>query len=126
VKFRGENAPVVRVGVRRDGDMWEMSCADNGIGVEEQYADKIFVIFQRLHGRDVYGGTGIGLAMCKKIVEFHGGRMWLDHSAPEGATFRWTVPVQQISTNSDEERTTDDRVAAEPADRGAVGGGRPW
>ncbi|MDQ1628507.1 MAG: hypothetical protein QOI54_2251 [Actinomycetota bacterium] len=126
VKFRGENAPVVRVGVRRDGDMWEMSCADNGIGVEEQYADKIFVIFQRLHGRDVYGGTGIGLAMCKKIVEFHGGRMWLDHSAPEGATFRWTVPVQQISTNSDEERTTDDGVAAEPADRGAVGGGRPW
>ena len=93
VKFRGEAPPVVHIGVRRDGDFWEFCCADNGIGIEPQYQDKIFVIFQRLHGRDAYGGTGIGLAMCKKIVEYHGGRMWLDADVPQGATFRWTLPV---------------------------------
>jgi signal transduction histidine kinase len=150
VKFRGESSPVIHIGVHREGDEWELSCADNGIGVEMQYADKIFVIFQRLHGRDAYGGTGIGLAMCKKIVEYHGGRMWLDHGVTAGATFRWTLPVRQADLGephqpvaadphangrsdssapepyaNDDERTTDDRVAAHPADRGAVGGGRP-
>jgi signal transduction histidine kinase len=75
VKFQGERAPRVHIGVRRDGETWELSCSDNGIGIDQQYADKIFVIFQRLHARDVYEGTGIGLAMCKKIVEYHGGRI---------------------------------------------------
>ena len=93
VKFTGEAAPRIHIGVRQDGDVWEFSCADNGIGIEEQYQDKIFVIFQRLHGRDAYSGTGIGLAMCKKIVEYHGGRMWLDTSVTSGATLRWTLPV---------------------------------
>ncbi len=95
VKFAGEANPRIHIGVRRDGDRWEFCCADNGIGIEPQYEDKIFVIFQRLHGRDVYGGTGIGLAMCKKIVEYHGGRMWLDTTVTEGATFRWTLPVDE-------------------------------
>ena len=94
-KFRGEEQPRIHIGVRRDGDVWEFCCADNGIGIEPQYEDKIFVIFQRLHGRDAYGGTGIGLAMCKKIVEYHGGRMWLDTTVTRGATFRWTLPVAE-------------------------------
>jgi signal transduction histidine kinase len=119
VKFSGGRTPRIHIGVRSDGDEWEFCCADNGIGIEPQYQDKIFVIFQRLHGRDVYGGTGIGLAMCKKIVEYHGGRMWLDTTVTEGATFRWTLPVNERGP------VRDDRVAARPPDRGAAGGGRP-
>ncbi|MEV4471671.1 ATP-binding protein [Nonomuraea sp. NPDC049504] len=97
VKFRSEEPPRVHIGVRRDGDMWEFSCSDNGIGVEPKYADRIFLIFQRLHARDVYPGTGIGLALCRKIVEYHGGQLWLDGEDTEpgghGATFRWTLPA---------------------------------
>lgn len=74
--------------------MWEFSCADNGIGVDPKYADRIFLIFQRLHPRDVYAGTGIGLALCRKIVDYHGGRLWLDgDSEGRGTTFRWTLPA---------------------------------
>ena len=97
LKFhRPDVAPVVRVDARRTDGSWEFSVADNGIGVEPEYADKIFVIFQRLHGREVYSGTGIGLALVKKIVEFHGGRVWLD-AAPRdepGAIIRFTLPVE--------------------------------
>ncbi|MDP4507328.1 sensor histidine kinase [Nonomuraea turcica] len=94
IKFRSEAPPRIHIGVKRSGDMWEFSCSDNGIGVESKYADRIFLIFQRLHPRDVYPGTGIGLALCRKIVEYHGGQMWLDKSAEgQGATFRWTLPA---------------------------------
>ena len=124
VKFRSDEAPRVHIGVRRsetDPDFWELSCTDNGIGIDPQYEDKIFVIFQRLHGRDAYGGTGIGLAMCKKIVEHHGGRLWLDSArgagaAGTGATFRWTLPVAEPRstiphTTMTTERTADDAPA---------------
>ncbi|WP_345485473.1 sensor histidine kinase [Planotetraspora phitsanulokensis] len=93
VKFRSADPPRVHIGVRRDGAMWEFSCADNGIGVHPRYADRIFLIFQRLHPRDVYPGSGIGLALCRKIVEYHGGRIWLDSGEGPGATFRWTLPA---------------------------------
>ncbi|MET7299717.1 ATP-binding protein [Embleya sp. NPDC005575] len=92
IKFHAEEAPCVHLGARWDGEQWEFSCADNGIGIEPQYADRIFVIFQRLHPKDAYGGTGIGLAMCKKIVEYHGGRIWLDAEVTDGTTIRWTLP----------------------------------
>ncbi|WP_245929004.1 sensor histidine kinase [Murinocardiopsis flavida] len=96
VKFRGDHPPKVHISVEREKDEWVFCCADNGIGIEKQYADRIFVIFQRLHTRDKYSGTGIGLAMCKKIVEFHGGRIWLGERAdPEqtGTRICWSLPV---------------------------------
>ena len=97
LKFhRPDIAPVVRVDARRDGEFWEFGVSDNGIGVEPEYAEKIFVIFQRLHGREVYAGTGIGLALVKKIVEFHGGRVWLDAGPRDepGTVIRFTLPVE--------------------------------
>jgi signal transduction histidine kinase len=96
IKFHGEETPRVHIGARLDGATWEFSCTDNGIGIEAKYADRIFLVFQRLHPHDVYPGTGIGLAMCKKIVEHHGGRIWLDASPPpdgSGTTIRWTLPA---------------------------------
>jgi signal transduction histidine kinase len=102
IKFHGDDPPRVHIGARRDGDVWEFSCSDNGIGIEPKYADRIFLIFQRLHPQDVYTGTGIGLAMCKKIVEHHGGRIWLDgdESATPvhpGTTIRWTLPAGETN-----------------------------
>ena len=73
--------------------LWTLTVTDNGIGIPEEFSDKVFVIFQRLHGRDVYTGTGIGLALCKKIIEHHGGSIWIDNSFTDGTRFRFTIPV---------------------------------
>ncbi|HEY2639991.1 MAG TPA: ATP-binding protein [Streptosporangiaceae bacterium] len=93
IKFRSDQAPVVQVWADRADGYWLFSVADNGIGVEPEYADRIFVIFQRLHDRTAYAGTGIGLAMCRKIVEHYGGQIWLDTSFTGGAKFCFTLPV---------------------------------
>ncbi|GGU41472.1 sensor histidine kinase [Lentzea flava] len=93
LKFRGSVDPVVNIEAERDGDMWQFTVHDNGIGIEPEYADRIFIIFQRLHPKDAYPGTGIGLAMCRKIVEYHGGTIWLKTDAGAGTTFQFTLPV---------------------------------
>jgi signal transduction histidine kinase len=87
-------APVVSVAAQRDGDMWTITVTDNGIGIEPEYGEKIFLIFQRLHGRDAYPGTGIGLALAKKIVEFHRGHIGLATGDGQGTTIRFTLPAQ--------------------------------
>jgi signal transduction histidine kinase len=94
LKFHGDEPPRVSVSVRRDGRYWLFSFSDNGIGIEPEYADRIFVVFQRLHDRATYPGTGIGLAMVRKIIEYHGGQIWLDTSVTSGARFCFTLPVQ--------------------------------
>lgn len=105
LKFRHpERTPEVRLTARRDGPVWELACVDNGIGIDPQYADRVFVIFQRLHAKDVYEGTGIGLALCKKIVEYHGGQIWIDTDAREGTTIRWTLPVDAGTAPATRER----------------------
>jgi len=94
IKFRDpDRAPEVRITARRVGDSWELECRDNGIGIDPQYAERVFVIFQRLHPKDVYEGTGIGLALCKKIVEYHGGRIWLGDADGPGTSICWTLPA---------------------------------
>jgi signal transduction histidine kinase len=137
-KFRGDDPPRVRITVRTDGDKYEFACTDNGIGIEPQYAERVFVIFQRLHGKEQYDGTGIGLAMCRKIIEHHGGRIWLDvpedsaaeipgtaetaDIAPErvGTTFRWTLPVPSaLGAGTDNGPEIESATDHEPA---AVGG----
>jgi signal transduction histidine kinase len=94
LKFRRPDVPpVVRITAERGDQEWKINVRDNGIGIEPEFADKVFVIFQRLHARDAYEGTGIGLAIVKKIVEYHGGRIWLDLEVEGGTSVNFTLPV---------------------------------
>ncbi|MEQ9001445.1 MAG: PAS domain S-box protein [Coleofasciculus sp. B1-GNL1-01] len=93
IKFRTQQPPRIHITATREGQFWQIAVQDNGIGMESQYRDRIFVIFQRLHYREEYPGTGIGLAVCKKIVERHGGQIWVESELGQGSTFYFTLPA---------------------------------
>ena len=97
IKFQSQESPRIHVSAKKRGNEWIFSVKDNGIGINPQYKDRIFMIFQRLHSREDYPGTGIGLAICKRIIERHGGRIWVDSEIGKGSTFYFTMPIKGVN-----------------------------
>ncbi|MFJ3582924.1 CHASE3 domain-containing protein [Streptomyces sp. NPDC090127] len=108
VKFRRPGEPPrIAVSAEREGELWRFTVTDNGIGIAPEYAEKVFVIFQRLHTKDAYSGSGIGLAMCKKIVEFHGGGIAVDTSYTDGTRITFTLAPEPLPTEADRAEETE-------------------
>jgi signal transduction histidine kinase len=101
IKFRGSQRPVIRVSAQTKLKEWIFSVADNGIGIAAEQAENVFILFRRLHTRAEYAGNGIGLSICKKIIEQHGGRIWVESQADHGSIFRFTLPIKANSSSED-------------------------
>jgi len=100
IKFRREDAPLVEISAERHGREWWFAVRDNGIGIPAEFSDEVFVIFKRLHTRTEYSGNGIGLSICKKIIEYHGGKIWVDSQEGQGTVFRFTLPAVEEETTA--------------------------
>ena len=107
IKFRGSEPPLIRVSAELKGKQWVFSVADNGIGIAPEHAESVFAIFRRLHTRAEYPGDGIGLSICKKIIEQHGGRIWVESELGQGSTFEFTLPVKARTQAQDEWKDED-------------------
>ena len=92
LKYHSEKTPVIKISVKDEDEQWVFSIQDNGIGIDPKFSEKIFIIFQRLHNKNEFSGTGIGLSICKKIVEKHGGKIWVEPSPGNGCTFYFSMP----------------------------------
>ena len=99
IKFRGQEAPRIHVSAEQKGSEWKFAVQDNGIGIKSEHQERIFLMFQRLHRHADYPGTGIGLALCKRIVERHGGRIWVDSALERGSTFYFTLKKAENGGN---------------------------
>jgi light-regulated signal transduction histidine kinase (bacteriophytochrome) len=97
IKFRGQQVPQIHISAKRAEREWVFSVCDNGIGLDLKFGERVFEIFQRLHSRTAYPGTGIGLAICKRIIERHEGRIWVESAPGQGATFYFTLPIKESS-----------------------------
>jgi signal transduction histidine kinase len=95
IKFRSQQPPIINISAEKQDRQWTFSLSDNGIGIASEYAETIFVIFKRLHTREEYSGSGIGLAICKKVVEHHGGRIWMESEPGKGSTFKFALPIRR-------------------------------
>jgi len=96
IKYKSSRNPHIHISGEKVDNGWQIGVRDNGIGIDSRYFDKIFQVFQRLHSREQYSGTGIGLAVAKKIIERHGGRIWVDSRVGEGSTFYFTLPDRKV------------------------------
>jgi light-regulated signal transduction histidine kinase (bacteriophytochrome) len=105
IKFRGDAAPHVHVSAKLQEKAWRVSVQDNGIGISPEYHERVFEIFQRLHALDEYQGTGIGLAISRRIVERHGGEIWVESEPGEGASFYFTIPIREGNISQEVEHS---------------------
>lgn len=113
IKYRGDQPPKVNVWSEEKEGEWVFHIQDNGLGIDPQYHARIFVIFQRLHSREAYAGTGIGLAVCKRIVERFGGRIWVESTLGQGSDFCFALPALEVTINQHSEQGQEDERYAD-------------